>query len=468
MRRSGLSKWLFRVIGVCALISMLSVSALAGDANERYGYRQLENETQRKIYREMRDGVAAWNDSIDISVSGLEFSWDDLSLASEMVVADHPEYFWYEGGWGGSLSADGCLTVTTAYWVDGQIVSKAQGEEAEALLKEEVAAILQSMPKTADTDYEKALFLHDALAKRVTYRRTVNDQTAYGALVDGEAVCAGYATAYQLLLHQAGIEAFTVCGFGIDTDTGTGERHAWNLVWIEEDCCYTDVTWDDQGDALFHAYFNRSLSDFEATHVPDETYENMIPVCDHEAWDYFTLNAEKGSGVGGIVTSSTPVQDVFENMKVQTADGYTCATVSICFMGDGFDTWMASFAQCTANNLNFNGYSYSRSYMGDEIQITFQSGMGGVYSVVDQDTIQLSLRYSGNGIAANTTYDLLVAYYTDDGQFIGMDVVKATLTSNYRVTVSAEYPVSFDVCRAFLMSGGSYIPVAEATEVLQK
>ncbi|MBQ8548164.1 MAG: hypothetical protein IJ427_06655, partial [Lachnospiraceae bacterium] len=53
------------------------------------------------------------------------------------------------------------------------------------------------------SDLDKVIYLHDAVVDMVEYKQT-NDAmyTASGALVDKQAVCAGYAKALNVLLHR--------------------------------------------------------------------------------------------------------------------------------------------------------------------------------------------------------------------------------------------------------------------------
>lgn len=90
------------------------------------------------------------------------------------------------------------------------------------------------------TKSERAKELHDALIRLVEYKHTDNEKTAYGALINHECVCAGYAYAYQLLLNCAGIEAVVQYGYG------AGEHHAWNQIQLQDNEWYeVDATWDD-------------------------------------------------------------------------------------------------------------------------------------------------------------------------------------------------------------------------------
>ncbi len=86
-------------------------------------------------------------------------------------------------------------------------------------------------------DYDKAYAAHEYIRSLVDYNNngTYLKHTAYGALVNGEAVCEGYAKAYKLLLNKMGIECDVVINF----------EHAWNVVCLDGEWYMVDVTNDD-------------------------------------------------------------------------------------------------------------------------------------------------------------------------------------------------------------------------------
>ena len=95
------------------------------------------------------------------------------------------------------------------------------------------------------TDVEKALLLHDRLAIwcQYDYENLLNGTMpstvyeAYGAIVNGSAVCMGYALAYDYLLLQVGVDSY-YCASDV-------LNHAWNIVYINDTPYHVDVTWDD-------------------------------------------------------------------------------------------------------------------------------------------------------------------------------------------------------------------------------
>ncbi len=96
---------------------------------------------------------------------------------------------------------------------------------------------------------------------------------AYGALVKGTSVCAGYADAFLTMCKACGIECNKISGpTKLD---GTGS-HAWNMVKIDGDWYLVDTTWDDHSGYGFgnlrNKWLNRTVDDFPEHYAYD--YEN--------------------------------------------------------------------------------------------------------------------------------------------------------------------------------------------------
>ena len=137
------------------------------------------------------------------------------------------------------------------------------------------------------TELQKALALHDWLVMNCQYDVTTsrpNAHTAYGAIVEGYAVCDGYANAYNDLLGRVGVTATYVLGrkplhLGEDP-----QLHAWSCVTIGGKKYHVDVTADDpvpdRPSIVSRGYFlvsdtvlNRAGYGDYATHCTDTTYE---------------------------------------------------------------------------------------------------------------------------------------------------------------------------------------------------
>lgn len=97
---------------------------------------------------------------------------------------------------------------------------------------------------------------------------------------------------------RAGIQSFLITGSSVNPSTGTSEGHAWNAVRIDGKYYHVDVTWDDQGDNLFYAYFNKSTAVIREDHTIDEP-AYALPVCTGEEADYFVVNGGDCRRFGG-------------------------------------------------------------------------------------------------------------------------------------------------------------------------
>lgn len=98
------------------------------------------------------------------------------------------------------------------------------------------------------TELQKALLLHDWLVLNCQYDITVARpycHSEYGAIVEGYAVCSGYARAYSDLLSRVGIESEYVLGMKPLREGDLPQPHAWNRVTIDGVKYHVDVTSDD-------------------------------------------------------------------------------------------------------------------------------------------------------------------------------------------------------------------------------
>lgn len=238
-------------------------------------------------------------------------------------------------------------------------VPQAYAASQEDAVNAEIKQIVAAIPASADTDAEKALYLHDYVVEHVAYVISENDQTAYGALIEGRAVCTGYAEAYQLLLAAVGIESSILTGYTIDA-TGYQEAHAWNMVWLGGKCYFTDVTWDDPFvdgvQQLRHTYFNMSLEQLSADHFPDEESMALLPgACNHTDLDYFSLRCGEGSGVGIFTDSTTASQAARYFMISSQENGVTTYTCSFRFDGKNSYDWIVANWADIAIALNYTG-----------------------------------------------------------------------------------------------------------------
>lgn len=166
-----------------------------------------------------------------------EVSSQEVGNLIQLVTYENPEVMFYNGA---------------LIWSNGKIEFKYKKATPDLLanqaaLQSEVSDVLSSIIKPGFSDFDKIKAVHDYLALHIAYDydnfkvNTVppDSYTAYGALINGIAVCDGYTKAAQLLLNKLDIENHYVVGYG------NGELHSWNLVKLDGQYYFMDVTWDD-------------------------------------------------------------------------------------------------------------------------------------------------------------------------------------------------------------------------------
>lgn len=84
-----------------------------------------------------------------------------------------------------------------------------------------------------------------------------DSQTAYGSLILGQTVCAGYTRAANLLLNSCRISSLYVKGF---VPGDGGGSHAWSMVKLNDKWYHLDCTWNDldEENSFSYDYFLKS------------------------------------------------------------------------------------------------------------------------------------------------------------------------------------------------------------------
>lgn len=106
------------------------------------------------------------------------------------------------------------------------------------------------------SDYQKELAIHDYITTWSNFDWSVlghgnvseDSKTPYGVLIDRNAMCHGFSSAFQLFMKMLDIECVTV----FSTSSGS-IPHSWNVVKIENDWYCVDAAWDSTSG---HTYFN--------------------------------------------------------------------------------------------------------------------------------------------------------------------------------------------------------------------
>lgn len=213
-----------------------------------------------------------------------------IQPAMDALAYDHPEIAWIAyGGEGGSSFAISTKSrekegkrITEVPSLTFTLALKAPVASAEdiAVFEGELNAAVREIlaeAEVATNRREKLALIQEALCARVTYDRTAERaHEAVGALLDGAAVCDGYAKAFKVLCDAADIPCVIIAGSAKQSESI--EPHAWNYVQMEDGLFYAiDPTWNDEGEGASDRYFLLGASSipalgrapFALSHLPD-------------------------------------------------------------------------------------------------------------------------------------------------------------------------------------------------------
>lgn len=256
------------------------------------------------------------------------------------------------------------------------------------------------------TDLQKALALHDWLAINCQYDVTVsrpNVHKAYGAIVEGYAVCDGYAKAYNNLLARVGVKATYVEGRKPLNLGDNPQPHAWSCVTIGGKRYHVDVTADDPvpdtpgkaGRSHFlvsdDVLTRDGYVDYN-THCTDKTYENhnmftgfYLPfIWDDDKQAFYYIDIDKAKTTTDFSETLTPSSN--ENGAKPSSMVFTNDGKYLCFFRPSFIT-----SQSTV---------YLYSFETDEYYTYTISGI--------KDVVFCRVRQNGNNI------EVVRDYYKND------------------------------------------------------
>ena len=283
----------------------------------RYYYEQL-NETEKQIYDEILEKVTIQNREITIKwPEKIEFETvtrqdpeleEKKQQCSEEVkqriqnvldalIQDEPQFFWMDIGtttekW--SFQGTGIIgnIVWTMKPVEVSIGTNYTSEQVQELNRR-----VEGIDIPGETRQQKLDVMHRYLCELIEYDETApHAHEPYGALIEGRAVCEGYARSLKWLCDREEIPCVLVIGDAIDTNGNAG-GHMWNYVQMENGAWYAiDATWDDQievideyflvGSETKDSYFGGMR--FAQSHIPSGDFSGS----GYKIFEYPPLNAE--------------------------------------------------------------------------------------------------------------------------------------------------------------------------------
>ena len=203
-------------------------------------YRELLSDQESALYAVILENLKDRSELIRFP----PVSSQTVNRIISFVLRDHPEIAWTNGKWRGEAG-------TTSFVIPDYTLDEAEIRTFQAETSR-MAEALDSALRLSEEQRLRQVF--DFLLESIAYDLYApHSQDAYGALIEGRAVCRGIAKAVQLLLRACGLHAITLEG-----RLNREARHVWNVVSLSSGCYHLDVT---MGYPAFSAlYTNRGLN----------------------------------------------------------------------------------------------------------------------------------------------------------------------------------------------------------------
>ncbi len=252
---------------------------------------------------ELYNMICYYLENYDLSFHFENADENEVIKAYRAVIEDHPEYFWVNGGYKYVITTFSTHTEIEFTPASQDNVNDIIAKNAKFKVK--VQSIVEEANKQ-ETLYDKVLYVHDYIVDNTSYDHDAaenqpddevdeyfDSRSAYGCLVNGRAVCSGYADAFQCIMQALEIPCGGISGNAVDG----GESHAWNYVKLGDYNYQIDVTWDDSSytddeggnaERKSYDYFLVTTEEMELTHIISE--DQLVPECSGLEYNYYIYN----------------------------------------------------------------------------------------------------------------------------------------------------------------------------------
>lgn len=281
-----------------------------------YYYLEL-TDTQKEMYIRINNGVSNLDKKIVFSIGNENNDKEDLERVIEAYYNDHPECFYLPYNYSISNINLGVFKLSILN-LDYLVSDKIELQNMNNKLEEKVDEIIKDNITSSMTDYEKELKIHDVLVETTSYYKYEDidkipaiKHTAYGALIDHEAVCDGYSKAFMLILKKLDIDTIIVSGV-LDN-----VNHAWNIVNINGEYYHVDVTSDNtevKTKAVIHTYFNLTEKDILKSHEISNMF--TVPKCNSTKYNYYIYEGFYINSSGSLNSKLTDIISRQKNSNI--------------------------------------------------------------------------------------------------------------------------------------------------------
>ena len=333
----------FSAVPMSAAAARVNVSIAETTLAEAISYSYFENIDEAGAY--VREELKKHTEELHIRLSRRTNVNDILNevlgaALAETGVPDEGEFLrlsieGYKAGTG-RINREPCLDISFTYnaTLDQDEAAKRKADE-----------ILADLALDGKSEYEKIDAVYEYLTTHVVYSSEEKDEiyTAYGALVNDDAVCQGFIQALYYMLTASGVSCRAVMGKGNDGD------HVWAIAGIDGTYYYLDPTWDSNFKGVTRWFFLKGINDFDEfstpvvhipglgdpkniAFIPDSTVENFLP--DYPISEYKYAPSALKVILGDI--NSDNIIDIFDLIAIKQGliNGFSTQTAEMAADAD--------------------------------------------------------------------------------------------------------------------------------------
>ena len=202
-------------------------------------YSDYLDKSEKKIYMELLKNTKKYENEFnlyknDYSCRDVEELSSKLYTVFDALLIDHPELMNQAGiSWRYKSSDDDYIKVKLEF-----AFSNRMKEYIGQLRIQKIISDIKIATNNM-SDAEKIKYVYEWIGDNANYDYAFmtfsKNQSIYNVFMKGNAVCAGFAKASQVIFQNIGINSFTITG-------QTSDRHMWNIVELNGKYYYYDST----------------------------------------------------------------------------------------------------------------------------------------------------------------------------------------------------------------------------------
>ena len=299
------------ILAIVMIMSAFPLTAIAKTDNKL--------KTEQEAILVLRDNMVNRVTEFSVDVKSNVNPENFASLKDKIITSATSEEYYSEPSTGDYLywsnrgvAVDGSVELGDGYYIYHLVFKPRYFTTAkqEKEFENKVDSIISRYKLTSKSTYEQIDFIYDYLYKNVSYDEAnkLNQQyylkhSAYAALINGKAVCQGYASTFYYFCKKLNIDCRIVAN----------EEHGWNIVKLGNKYYNIDATLEGTASKKVrkNEYFLKGSKDFpKRLHSKKQVYDNSdfnkkYPIADY-GYVITTTVPETSEKPDKVVTLSTP------------------------------------------------------------------------------------------------------------------------------------------------------------------